>query len=165
VTHRARWEASSGKIDKKKEGLEWMIRAAALVKNWKCMCGCGYGGLFHSLTDLSCNVFHSELNSHFKTGNCKLPALGVLFFLWCNNIGDHPQEKELAKFGYRSERKVEINFFLRILLFFDETCLSKYGKFQKLFPLMNFVWVALEFFFMRRNGENLSKQKRCLLGS
>jgi len=128
----------------KKEGLE-LIRAAALVKNWKCMCGGGYGGLFHSLTDLSCNVFHSE-HFHFKTGNCKLPALGVFVFLWCNNIGDHPQEEELAKFGYRSERKVEINFFLRILLFFDEAYLSKYGKFQKLFSLMNFVWVALEFF-------------------
>jgi hypothetical protein len=36
--------------------------------------------------------------------------LGFFFFptLWCSHTGDHPQEK-LAKFGYKSEKKVKKN--------------------------------------------------------
>jgi len=73
--------------------------------------------------------------------------------------GDHPQE-ELAKFGYRSERKVEQ--FKNHAIFIFWNLLSKYDNFRKKIPqtLVTlalffsqkiFVWA---FFFLLQSGEN-----------
>ncbi len=92
-----------------------------------CKCMCGYGGLFVPFSDLSCNVFVPlrEFHFHFKTRNCNHHPSGFCFIFpqfFCdvhNNIGDHPQE-ELAKFGYKSERKVEF-LMKKSGYFIDET--------------------------------------------
>ncbi len=75
--------------------------------------------------------------------------------LWCSHTGYHSQE-ELAKFGYRSERKVEkckntaifswsvgIYWLNKVI---SEKNSSETGDFGAFFSQNSFVWVVLNFF-------------------
>jgi hypothetical protein len=74
---------------------------------------------------------------------------GLFFsFFWIQPLagctGDHPQE-ELAKFGYRSERKVEQ--FKNHAIFIFWNLLSKYDNFRKKMPQ---TLVTLALFFSQK---------------
>jgi hypothetical protein len=69
----------------------------------------------------------------------------LLLVLWCSHIGDCPQE-ELAKFGYKSERKAE-NF--NAIFWFstvNPNPLHKYGNFRNLFHEIWWLWHKFLFF-------------------
>jgi hypothetical protein len=98
--------------------------------------------------------------------------------LWCNHIGDHPQE-ELARFGYRSERKVENlkNLVIDFGMCWNILCKNgdftifslKSGNFGALFSQKSFAWVAL-YFLLLLSDKNLpqnqkKKKKTCKLSS
>jgi hypothetical protein len=100
------------------------------------------------------------------------PTGFFLSILLCNHTGNHPQE-ELAKFGYRSERKVKkfknpaiiwqpaagtYCLDMVILFFFNS---SKSAHLDSFFSQKCFLWVAVHFilFYLSRNGKNLPKKK------
>jgi len=70
--------------------------------------------------------------THTHTYTCGLKQGFFFSFFWIQPLagctGDHPQE-ELAKFGYRSERKVEQ--FKNHAIFIFWNLLSKYDNFRK----------------------------------